>query len=134
MNKPYSEMSEAERRADRIAKNRQREARALSSSGGLTLEGIVEQLNARKQRASYRAVAALVGVLPRGLMTGRPKSRRYSWVVAATTGGGSKRGWPTGYTKNQIHPECYAQICEERADIIEEPERLRAWLNPGPAS
>jgi hypothetical protein len=91
MNKPYDEMTEAERRADRIAKNRQIEARVFSGRGGLSLEGIVAQLNARKQRATYGAVAALVRVVPRGLMAGRPKTERYSWIVAATSGDGSRR-------------------------------------------
>lgn len=134
MSKPYDQMTDAERRADRIARNRQIEARAFSGRGGLSIEGIVAQLNARKQRATYSAVAALVGVLPRGLMAGRPKSERYSWVVAASSGSGSRRGWPTGYTTNQIHPDCYSQISEGRTDIIEDPEQLRAWLLQGQIS
>src|SRR4051794_27663471 len=100
-------MTPSERLADRIAKNRQIEQGLLSGGAGLSLNGIIARLDAKKQRATYGAVAELVGVLPRGLMSGRPKSYRDSWVVA---GHGSRRGWPTGYTKNQIHPACYRQI------------------------
>lgn len=127
MNKSYLEMTASERIADRIAKNRKSE---LSARGGrgLSLDTIIAKLDARKQRATYAAVAGLVGVLPRGLMAGRAKSYAASWVVAATTSGASKRGWPTGYTVNQIHPECYRQICEGQNNIIDDGEALKHWL------
>ena len=122
-------MNEAERLKDRIAKNRRTEKRMVSGGYGLSLDGIVAQLNARKQRATYGAVASLVGVLPRGLMSGRKKCEADSWVVAATRSEGSRRGWPTGYSDNQIHPDCYRQICEASDNIIDDAEDLRQWLS-----
>src|ERR1700751_1819190 len=103
MSKSYSEMTPLERIQDRIAKNR-RIDQTLAGNGGPSLDGIVARLAAQKQRATYGAVSKLGGLLPRGLMSGRAKGLGYSWVVAGTTGQESRRGWPTGYGKNQIHP------------------------------
>ena len=132
MEKSYPEMTPAERIRDRIAKNRRMEESALSGNGGLSLDGIVHQLDAHKQRATYKAVAKLVGVLPRGLMSGRPKSPKYSWVVAATSGSDSRRGFPTGYSVNQMHPDCYRQTCEGNDNIIDSAEALKEWLERNP--
>jgi hypothetical protein len=129
MAKSYSDMTPAERISDRIAKNRQIEEAVFSGGAGLSLDGIVHQLNAHKQRATYGAVAELVGVLARGLMSGRPKTPRYSWVVAATSGSESRRGFPTGYSVNQIHPDCYRQICEGNDNVIDSADLLRDWLS-----
>src|SRR5579883_3515423 len=129
MAKSYSDMTPAERIRDRIAKNRRIEETVFLGNAGLTLDGIVHQLDAHKQRATYGAVAELVGVLPRGLMNGRPKLPRYSRVVAATSGAESRRGVPTGYSVNQIHPDCYRQICEGDDNIIDSAGLLREWLH-----
>src|SRR5258708_4879624 len=86
----------------------------------LDLDAVVAQLDKRKRRATYGAVAGLVGGLPRGLMAGRPKNHFYSWVVAKTSGGESRRGWPTGYSSEQIHPDCLRQIHQGSDDIIED--------------
>jgi hypothetical protein len=86
------------------------------------------RLIARKQRATYKAVAELGGVLPRGLMSGRPKTPINSWVVAASNGAESRRGSPTGYSVNQIHPDCYRQICAGDDNIIDSADVLRAWI------
>ncbi len=61
---------------------------------------VVDQLNALKVRATYGAVAELIGVHPRqiGQMLGDRCSRN-SWIVSAQT------GMPTGYTDAQIHPD-----------------------------
>jgi hypothetical protein len=91
----------------------------------MELDEIVAKLNERKQRATYGAVARILGVLPRGLMVGRSRRPRYSWVVA---GSGSRRGWPTGYTKEQIDPDCLRQILEHLDNIIDDPEELKRWL------
>ena len=128
MAKSYSDMTPAERIRDRITKNRRIEESGFSGNAGLSLDGIVHQLDAHKQRATYGAVAELVGALPRGLMTGRPKTPTCSWVVAATSGTESRRGFPTGYSVNQIHPDCYRQICDADDNIIESAEDLREWL------
>lgn len=128
MAKSFSDMTPAERIRDRIAKNRRIEESLTSGNAGLSLDGIVHQLDARKQRATYKAVAELVGVPPRGLMAGRPKTPRFSWVVAATSGSDSRRGFPTGYSVNQIHPDCYSQICKGEDNIIDSADVLRGWL------
>jgi hypothetical protein len=128
MAKSYSEMTPAERIRDRIARNRRIEESVSSGNAGLSLDGIVAQLDAHKQRATYKAVADLVGVLARGLMSGRPKSPRFSWVVAATTGLDSRRGFPTGYSVSQIDPDCYRQIREGNDNIIDSADVLRDWL------
>jgi len=129
MTKLYSDMTPAERIRDRIAKNRRIEESVFSGNAGLSLDGIVHRLDAQKQRATYKAVAELVGVLPRGLMSGWPKTPRYSWVVAATSGSESRRGFPTGYSLNQIHPDCYRQIIEGDDNIIDSADVLREWLS-----
>jgi hypothetical protein len=118
-------MTDSERRAHRIAKNRELEQRSSSGNAGLSLDGIVGQLDARKRRATYKAVADLVGVPHRSLMSGRVKSYRDSWIVA---GSGTRRGWPTDYTVNQIQPDCYRQICERVDDFISSAEELKKWL------
>lgn len=126
MSKTYPEMTAAERIAARIAKNREIEKKLLRVPPVLTLGWIVARLHARKQRATYGAAADLLGVLPRGLMTGLPKCHEYSWVVAAK---GPKAGWPTDYSESQIDPECLRQIRSDEADVIEDAERLREWLH-----
>ena len=126
--KAYHSMTPAERVADRIARNQSREQTSVESVVRWSLPLIVAQLDKHRQRASYGAVAGLVGVLPRGLMNGRPKSTEYSWVVA---GSGRQRGWPTGYTEQQIDPECLRQIRRAGNDTIESTDQLRAWLATG---
>jgi hypothetical protein len=90
------------------------------------LDDIVTKLNERKQRATYGAVAGILGVLPRGLMAGRQRNHKYSWVVAATR---SRRGWPTGYTDELIHPDCLRQIRDRLDNLIEDSASLRRWLS-----
>jgi|SRR5579883_2949822 len=128
MAKSYSEMTPAERIRDRIAKNRRIDESVFSGNAGMTLDGIIHRLEAHQQRATYKAVAELVGVLPRGLMSGRPKTPKDSWVVAGTSGSDSRRGFPTGYSVNQIHPACYRQITEGYDNIIDSADVLREWL------
>ena len=92
----------------------------------MRLDDIVAQLNERRQRATYGAVAALVGVRPRWLMRGREdmKCHAYWWVVAKKTGS------PTGYAECQIHPECLSQIRRRLRNIIEDGDSLKRWLQP----
>ena len=65
---------------------------------------ILEFLNRHRVRATYGAVADLLGVLPRGVgaMLGE-KRPEASWVVNAQT------GEPTGYTTSQCHPELHSK-------------------------
>jgi len=59
------------------------------------LKDIITELNERKQRVTYGALAGVLGVVPRAVMAGRQRNHGYSWVVTAT---GPRRGQPTGYT------------------------------------
>ncbi len=96
----------------------------------MDLDEIVTSLDARKQRATYGAVAGIVGGLARGLMSGRPPSHKYSWVVARRNSRktGAVRGSPTGYTRAQIHPDCLWQIHNDSDNIIEDTDALIRWL------
>jgi hypothetical protein len=91
----------------------------------MTLDEIVNKLNERKQRATYGAVAGVVGGLARGLMNGRPKCHKYSWVVSKS---GPNRGSPTGYARHDIHPDCLWQIHTDIDNVIDDAEALREWL------
>jgi hypothetical protein len=82
-----------------------------------SLDRIVDLLNARHQRATYGAVAAVVGRMPRSLMQGRKRDRRHSWIV------NQKTGMPTDYHDVMVHP-----AIEERDEILETSEQLLAWL------
>ncbi len=86
------------------------------------LEFIAAQLNSRKQRATYGAVAGIVGGIAQGLMNGRPKTHEYSWIVAKSG------GRPTGYTNSQIHPDCLKSIAERPGDVIDNADQLSQWL------
>jgi len=81
------------------------------------LDGILAALNQHHQRATYGAVAALVGQTPRALMKGKPRERANSWIVSKTT------GRPTGYTDDSIHPELTAN-----ETILYTRDELATWL------
>jgi len=78
------------------------ERRVAASSGVYELEDIIGLLNAVQVRATYGAMAELVGGIPRGI--GDRLTRLYSrspeasWVVNAET------GMPTGYEAHERHP------------------------------
>ena len=97
----------------------------MASEVAWTLQKIAARLDGHCQRATYGAVAGILGVLPRGVMNGRSKSSEYSWIVAAT---GPGQGMPTGYSEHQIHPECLRQVRERRGRVIGRAEELREWL------
>ena len=88
----------------------------------MNLDLIVSKLNQHHKRATYGAVAEIVGGIAQGVMAGRPKSPRDSWIVAKGSGA------PTGYMPGQIHPECRRQISERPWDFISDGEILRNWL------
>lgn len=81
------------------------------------MDEILDTLDQARQRATYGAVAAIVGSSPRTLMAGRERDRRHSWVVSR------KSGQPTGYEPDQMHPEL---MRSER--VIETREELERWL------
>src|SRR6476661_6587106 len=90
--------------------------------GKYKLDYIVAKLSEWKQRATYGAVAELVGVPPQSLMRDRPRSSADSWIVATDT------GIPTGYAEEDIDPDCLQQIrvLRERG-IISEAKALEWW-------
>lgn len=81
------------------------------------MDQIIDTLDRARQRATYGAVAAIVGTAPRTLMSGRERDQRHSWVVSR------KNGQPTGYEPGQMHPEL---MRSER--VIETREELEHWL------
>jgi len=83
----------------------------------LTIDQILDALDRAHQRATYGAVAALLGTSPRTLMQGRGRDQRHSWVVSR------KSGEPTGYSPDQIHPDLRAN-----PEIFETKEDLARWL------
>lgn len=83
----------------------------------LSLDEIVDLLDQRGQRATYGAVARLVGHSPRSLLKGRDRARRYSWIV------NRESGLPTGYTDDQIDPRL-----RDSGPVISDDAELRRWL------
>jgi alkylated DNA nucleotide flippase Atl1 len=68
-----------------------------------SLTEVLEFLNAEKVRATYGAVAALVGLNARSVGAALQDPRvEASWVVNADT------GLPTGYAAYQMHPDLVA--------------------------
>ncbi|MEO8623472.1 MAG: hypothetical protein ABI625_20515 [bacterium] len=82
-----------------------------------TLDEILDALDGMHQRATYGAVAAVVGRSPRTLMKGRERDQRHSWVV------GRHSGRPTGYETEQLHPDLTVTDL-----VIETREELAKWL------
>ena len=83
----------------------------------VTMDQILDALDQSHQRATYGAVAALLGAPPRTLMSGRQRDQRHSWVVSR------KNGEPTGYQPDQVHP-----ALRERAEVLDSKDDLVAWL------
>jgi hypothetical protein len=82
-----------------------------------TMDQILDALDRNHQRATYGAVAALLGKSPRVLMQGRERDQRHSWVVSR------KNGEPTGYEATLVHP-----ALRERDTVLETKEALGRWL------
>jgi hypothetical protein len=83
----------------------------------LSLEDVVDLLDRYQVRATYGAVAAVVGRTATFLMTGIPRSPRYSWIV------NQKTLMPTGYTDDERHPALTA-----KSFVIKDEKELRAWM------
>lgn len=86
-----------------------------------TLDEMCERLERHRQRATYGAVAAILGLNPYSMFVGYPFTPRYSWVVAKET------GIPSKYDVPQMHPDLFAN-----EDYIDTAERLREWLDSHP--
>ena len=86
----------------------------------MSLEEIVDLLDRHGRRATYGAVASVLGHSPRSLLRGRERGRQYSWIVNRET------GMPTGYTEEMIDPRL-----KESGPVIVSDRELRTWLeNP----
>ena len=83
------------------------------------LDTLLACLASHQQRATYGAVALLVGSQPRGLMYGRPRSPLNSWVVSKAT------GKPTGYRDGEIDP----RQATSSSRVFDDPKELRQWLS-----
>ena len=79
---------------------------------------VLDLLSKYHQRATYGAVAGLLGKVPRSLMQGLPRDWRHSWVVNKDT------GLPSEYPAGKIHP-----AIQERVEILDTEEALESWLN-----
>lgn len=95
-----------------------------------TLDEVIALLNEHKQRATYGAVAGIVGGTPRGLMKDRTACKADSWVVAKTTKRKteSRRGRPTGFLDSQLHGECRKQFDDNPGGFISDTDVLKEWL------
>ena len=86
----------------------------------MSLDEIVDLLDRHGKRATYGAVARLLGHSPRSLLRGRERGRRFSWIVNRET------GLPTGYPEDQLDPRL-----KESGSVISNDGELRSWLeNP----
>ena len=83
----------------------------------MSSEDIIAMLARYRQRATYGALAGIVGGLPRSVMSGLPRTPENSWVVAAAT------GLPTGYGTHERHAEL-----QSRDNVIKTADELLAWL------
>lgn len=83
----------------------------------MTLDFILDRLHKAGQRATYGAVGGVLDRPAIGLMVGRPKDKRHSWVVA------KKSGLPTGYSTAEVDPRLASS-----PPPIDTPESLSAWL------
>jgi len=83
-----------------------------------TRDTIVELLDRFHQRATYGALAGVLGKAPRSVMQGLPRNRRPSWVVNQDS------GEPSEYHKLQQHP-----ALKERDSVLMSPAELTAWLD-----
>ena len=92
------------------------QSRATLATAPSVME-ILECLNRTKTRATYAAVAEIIGGLPRGVGR-RLGSRRpvASWVVSATS------GLPSGYSPHEMHPDLIG------APLVRTGDELRVLL------
>jgi len=83
-----------------------------------TLDGIIDALNAGQLRATYGAVAGVLGVIAIGVMGDRDNCHRNSWIVA------TDNGLPTGYLEDEMHPNL-----TRLPIVLATPKRLQRFLD-----
>jgi hypothetical protein len=84
------------------------------------LRAIIERLERHRQAVTYGALAGVVGISHRRVMSAETKSYRNSWVVNKQT----RR--PTGYGPEDMHPELLFGIAEN--GVITSATELAEWL------
>ncbi len=85
----------------------------------MNLELILDLLQREKIRATYGAVAGVLGGIALGMMAGRENSHRNSWIVSEAT------GHPTGYRPDQMHPD----LMQLPMIVLDSPEKLQRFLD-----
>lgn len=83
---------------------------------------VAESLRHNQQRATYSAVAAILGRNPRDFMEGEERNHQNSWIVSATS------GLPTDYEQQQLDPALLT-VREQGAPVIDDGRELQAWLD-----
>ena len=83
----------------------------------LNLDTIVQALNAGRQRATYGAIAGILGSPAQALMSGRERNPLNSWVVNQDS------GLPTGYEPMHVH----ADLLQE-STVLSTAAELNDWL------
>lgn len=82
-----------------------------------SVDDVLNLLHEHGQRATYGAVAGIVGGVARGVMQGRAKTPRHSWVVS------SGSGLPTKYTGKEIDSRL-----PKSGPTIADANQLKVWL------
>jgi len=81
------------------------------------ISDVLLALQENKTRATYGAVAQVVGATAFSVMSGCPRDPLHSWVVNKLTGD------PTKYRHDQKHPDLY-----KNDRVIESPDTLESLL------
>ena len=85
------------------------------------LDSILACLERYRQRATFGAVAGLLGREPLTLFDGYPRTPRTSWVVSKST------GKPTGQDGSALHPDLF-----KNPHVITNSGELKSWLETHP--
>lgn len=83
-----------------------------------SLKHTLETLHRHHQRATYGALAEVIGRTPQTVLQGCPRNWLHSWVVNQQT------GEPTAYPSALIHP-----ALREHPQILRTGAALAAWLD-----
>jgi len=83
----------------------------------VTLDQVLDILQHHRQRATFGAVAEVLGREPRNLFDGYPRTPRTAWVVSKGT------GQPTGYKQSELPPGFFTN-----AHVITNKEELIRWI------
>jgi alkylated DNA nucleotide flippase Atl1 len=83
---------------------------------------LVAALAKHSQKATYTAVAGVVGLPARTVMNALLKDPQGEWVVAKVS------HQPTGYTTNQLHPQLKAN-----SSVISSAVVLASWWEKHPS-